>query len=46
MRQQKNQYTFKGSEYKWNMTNMPSGIYFVKYKDLEGVFRTIKFIKY
>jgi len=38
--------TFNGSEYKWNMTNMPSGIYFLKYVDNLGITRTKKFIKY
>lgn len=40
------QSTFLGSEYKWNMTNVPSGIYFVKYKDLKGELQIIKFLKY
>jgi hypothetical protein len=46
MRQQNNQSNFIGSEYKWNMANVPSGIYFLKYVDNLGVTRTKKFIKY
>lgn len=45
MRQQNNKSTFSGSEYNWNMTNMPSGIYFVKFKDLKGELQIIKFLK-
>lgn len=46
MRQRNHQSNFKGSEYKWDMTDMPTGIYFVKFKDDIGVVQTIKFIKY
>ncbi|MBK8628366.1 MAG: T9SS type A sorting domain-containing protein [Saprospiraceae bacterium] len=36
---------FAGSEYRWNMSHLPSGNYFVKYQDLDGNIRTIKFVK-
>jgi hypothetical protein len=36
---------FTGSEFRWNMSHLPSGNYFVKYQDNDGNIRTIKFVK-
>jgi hypothetical protein len=37
---------FTGSNFSWNMTGQPSGIYFLQFIDKEGKSQTIKFIKH
>ena len=37
--------SFNGVTYRYNMATLPSGIYFIKYKDPNGYDRYVKFVK-